>query len=72
MDLVYCRSCQTPMEHHKIYETRYENGVLHKINEYRCKRCKSILIKDIGEVEASSERFIEESIENQIQVSPNS
>lgn len=53
------------MECHKIYETRYENGVLHQINEYRCKLCRSILLKDLGEVPPPSGTFIEVSLEKQ-------
>jgi hypothetical protein len=43
------------MELHKLYETRYKDGVLHLIKEYRCKLCRSILIRDYGEVASSSE-----------------
>lgn len=57
-DLVHCRSCQALMELYKLYETRYEDGVLHRIGEYRCMLCRSILIKDLGEV-PSSEGFTE-------------
>jgi hypothetical protein len=55
LDLVHCRSCQAIMELHNLYETRYEDGVLHLIKEYRCKLCRSILIRDYGEVASSSE-----------------
>jgi hypothetical protein len=47
------------MKLHKLNETRYEDGVLHQIGEYRCKRCRSILIKDCGEVAPSSGTFPE-------------
>ena len=43
------------MERPKLKETRYEDGVLHMIGEYRCKLCRSILIRDYGEVAPSSE-----------------
>jgi iron-sulfur cluster repair protein YtfE (RIC family) len=56
-DFVHCRSCQALMELHKLYETKYEDGVLHLIKEYRCKLCRSILIRDFGEVAPSSEVF---------------
>jgi len=58
-DLVHCRSCQALMELHKIYETRSEDGVLHLIEEYRCKLCRSILMRDLGQVAPSSEGFPE-------------
>jgi hypothetical protein len=69
-DLVHCRSCQTLMKLHKRYETRYEDGVLHLIKEYRCKLCRSILIKDLGEVAPSSVTFPEEHTDKQILTSP--
>ena len=69
-NIVHCRSCQAPMERHKISETRYENGELHQINEYRCKRCRSILIKDLGVVTPFSGTFIEVSVDKQTLASP--
>ena len=47
------------MELHKIYETRSEDGVLLLIEEYRCKLCRSILMRDRGKVAQSSEGFPE-------------
>ena len=47
------------MELHELNETRYEDGVLHLIGEYRCRQCRSILIMDLGEVEPSSDEFPE-------------
>ena len=58
-DLIHCRSCQALMELHELNETRYEDGVMHLIKEYRCKLCRSILIRDFGEVAPSSEGFPE-------------
>jgi len=47
------------MDRPKLYEKRYEDGVLHLIGEYRCTLCRSILILDLGEVEPPSEEFPE-------------
>ena len=58
-DLVHCKSCQTLMELHKLKEERFEDGVLHLNEEYRCKRCKSILIRDVGPVAQPREGFSE-------------
>ena len=69
-DLVHCRSCQAAMELHKRYETRYEDGVLHLIKEYRCKLCRSILVKDFGEVVPPSETFPESYVDKQTLTSP--
>jgi hypothetical protein len=66
-DLVHCRSCQAIMELHNLYETRYEDGVLHLIKEYRCKQCRSILIRDFGEVSQPSEGF-PEVVEDEINI----
>ena len=55
------------MELHNLYETRYEDGVLHLIKEYRCKQCRSILIRDFGEVSQPSEGF-PEVVEDEINI----
>ena len=47
------------MEFHKFNETRSEDGVQHLIEEYRCKLCRSILMRDLGQVAPSSEGFPE-------------
>ena len=47
------------MEFHKFYETRSEDGVLHLIEEYRCKLCRSILMRDLSQVAPSSKGFPE-------------
>ena len=58
-DLIHCRSCQALMERYKLNESRFADGVLHLIGEYRCKLCRSILIMDLGQVAPSSEEFPE-------------
>jgi hypothetical protein len=58
-DLVHCRSCQAKMELPTHYETRYGDGELHLIGEYRCNQCRSILILDLGEIDQSSEEYLE-------------
>ena len=47
------------MEHYKLNESRFADGVLHLIGEYRCKMCRSILIMDLGQVAPSSDEFPE-------------
>jgi hypothetical protein len=53
------------MEFYKLKEERFENGQLHRFEEYRCKMCKSILIRDGGQVPEPSEgisEFVEADI----------
>jgi hypothetical protein len=55
------------METFKRFESVSEDGSMHLVEEYRWKRCKSILVKDLGEVAPAREwhsRVVEAELSN--------